>query len=367
MNSEVAGGPAKAGRLAGIFWLGVLVLAALSACGVGGAAVPGSPERPRLMAELPDGRHLAFRCSGRGAPTVLLESGFGADSRAWSKVQPALSRLTRVCAYDRAGYGFSDPGPPPRSGAVIAEDLDAALQALRIEGPFVLVGHSAGGLYARLLAARRLHEVEGLVVLDGTVEQLAPPGQDGLDGIRRRVQRCLAAAENATGDEAAPAGCQLAVSASPAESVQRWRDQLSELDAIFGDTSLHVMRMGPLLQDIPAYVITASQTAASAPQILSPEPRSLWELQHQVLASSFRIGFQRTVLSSHLVMVDRPDVVIQAATAMVEAARAGKPPPPLPPSETDLPSPDAPSLDPGRLLSPGAERFFYHLRELGGL
>ncbi|MGH6965185.1 MAG: alpha/beta fold hydrolase, partial [Phenylobacterium sp.] len=86
---------------------------------------------------------------------MLLESGFGAGAFAWGQAQPIVARTTRVCSYDRAGYGFSDPGPSPRDGAAIARDLDAALRRAGERGPFVIVGHSAGGLYARLFAARR--------------------------------------------------------------------------------------------------------------------------------------------------------------------------------------------------------------------
>src|ERR1700739_629823 len=69
------------------------------------------------MVRLPDGRRLALRCSGQGSPTVLLESGSAGASLGWSKVQPTIAQTTRVCSYDRAGYGLSDPGPPPRDGA----------------------------------------------------------------------------------------------------------------------------------------------------------------------------------------------------------------------------------------------------------
>ncbi|MBL8555002.1 MAG: alpha/beta hydrolase [Phenylobacterium sp.] len=326
-----------------------ILLAAATVAGCGGTFGPAQAEdaTPGTLVPLEDGRRINLRCVGRGSPTVILESGFSAYSRAWTKVQPALARTTRVCAYDRAGYGFSDPGPLPRDGAAIARDLDRALEAAKEEGPYVLVGHSAGGLYARLFAARRPGEVRGLVLLDPTVEALAPPGRDGLTGIRRRVQRCLAAAEarpQPAPQDPAWEGCVPGWAddhvRKAARDPETWRDQLSELDAIFGRTSEQVARLGGLLGDVPAYVITASDTAASAQQVGLIKPQSLAELQHLRLALSFGPGFQRTVYSSHLVMIDRPEVVIEAVSAMVKAARADSRPEPLPPSETTTLEPD---------------------------
>lgn len=320
--------------------------------GCGASAVFGGPAAgPGRLVELPDGRRLNFRCSGRGEPLVLLESGFGGDSTGWAHVQPLIARTTRICAYDRAGYGFSDPGPLPRDGAAAARDLDQALDAAGLPGPYVVVGHSAGALYGRLFAARRPQEVLGFVFVDPTVEGRARPGADGLDAMRRRLQRCLAAAEASpqppTGDAlwdgcASPRGGKQAE--ARAHRPETWRNQLSELNAIFDATSQEVARIGELLEEAPAYVITASDTAAAAPTVGYDRPQSIWELQHLRLALRFRDGSQRTVLSSHLIQNDRPEVVADAVTAMVKAIRAGTPPEPLAPSETatEAAFPDAP-------------------------
>jgi len=316
----------------------------LSGCRDGGLlpAAAQADQRPGRLVTLPSGQVVNLNCTGRGSPTVLFESGFGAGPGAWGKVQPQLSRQTRVCSYDRAGYGFSDPGPLPRDGAATARDLDEALDAARIEGPYIVVGHSAGGLYGRLFAARRPGEVQGLVLLDPTMEQLAPtPGvNDGLDGIRRRVRRCLADAEATpplSPDDPAWSGC---IGRTPSEHdwavarrAETWRNQLSELDSLFGRTSEEVMRLGDLLKGVPIYVITASDTAAAANKVGYDKPQSIWELQHIRLALSAEHGSQQTVLSSHLIVNDRPEVVIEAVLTMVRAARAGQPPEPLPPNE----------------------------------
>src|SRR5258706_14151778 len=159
-------------------------------------------ERPGRLVTLPDHRRLNLRCSGQGAPLVLLESGFGAGSIAWPKLQPMIAAATRVCSYDRAGYGFSDPGPPPRHGAAIARDLDYALSAAVLRGPYIVVGHSAGALYAQLFAGRRRKEVVGLVLIDPSVTYqdrrmaaIFGSGAGSMEPIRRRGQRRLAATE----------------------------------------------------------------------------------------------------------------------------------------------------------------------------
>src|SRR3954454_13473056 len=100
--------------------------------------------RPATLVDVGDGRKLNLRCSGEGAPVVMLESGATADSMAWHKVQPSIAKGTRVCAYDRAGFGFSDDGPLPRDLDADAKDLHALIHAAKIATPVVLVGHSLG-------------------------------------------------------------------------------------------------------------------------------------------------------------------------------------------------------------------------------
>ncbi|WP_068876350.1 alpha/beta fold hydrolase [Phenylobacterium sp. CCH9-H3] len=345
----------------------VALLALLTGCGSLGGEAGSAYARAGALVRLPDGRQLNLRCSGSGSPTILLESGFGASSSAWYKVQPALARTTRVCAYDRAGSGFSDPGPLPRDGGAIARDLEQALAAARIKGPFVIVGHSAGGLYARVFAARQPRDVVGLVLLDTTVERRAPrPVGDGLDGIRRRVQRCLAVSElqpQPADSDPQWSGCLPAKGDAHAREVARrpdtWRNQLSELDSIFGRTSDQVFRAAGVLRDIPLYVVTASDTAAAAPSYGFDKPQSVLVLQHQAIARAADAGSQQTVLSSHMIMFDRPDVVVSAVEEMVRASRAGRAPQPLPPAETDLPSTDELFGPPGAPIDP--------LRPPGGL
>lgn len=329
-------------------WAAALLTMALAiggGCRPVAGALAGALERPGKAVRLPDGRAVNMRCSGSGAPTVILEAGFGADSRAWFKVQPTVARTTRTCSYDRAGYGFSDPGPLPRDGAAIARDLDQALVEAGIDGPFIVVGHSAGGLYARLFAARRLSDVAGLVFLDSTVEQLAPEAPldaDGLGGIRKRLQNCLAqslALAHSPDEQGRPVCASRPQGSGPKslrDPPEVWRNQLSELDNIFRRTSLETGRVGDLLAAIPAHVISASDTAAAAPRVGLERPLSTWELRHQHLAARFHVASHQTILSSHLVMVDRPDAVIASILELVLATRQGRTPAPLPLSEWTL-------------------------------
>jgi pimeloyl-ACP methyl ester carboxylesterase len=112
--------------------------------------------------------HLAVTGDESARPTVILDSGMVSFSSNWAWVQPELAKVTRVVAYDRAGLGWSDPGPRPRDAGQCAKELYAALQDLGITGPFVLAGHSYGGLTVRAFAALYPDEVAGMVLVDGS-------------------------------------------------------------------------------------------------------------------------------------------------------------------------------------------------------
>jgi pimeloyl-ACP methyl ester carboxylesterase len=112
------------------------------------------------------GHQLHLACTGQGSPTVILETGLGASSSAWALVRPAVASSTRACAYDRAGLGWSQAGPEPRDAQRISSELHALLQAAGEPGPHVLVGHSNGGLYARMAASMYPTEVAGVVLIE---------------------------------------------------------------------------------------------------------------------------------------------------------------------------------------------------------
>jgi pimeloyl-ACP methyl ester carboxylesterase len=111
-------------------------------------------------------RSLNLRCTGKGEPVVILEAGGNADSSTWYRVQPQLAELTRVCAYDRARFGFSDGGPLPRDLDANVSDLRALIEAAKISRPVLLVGHSMGSNIVRRFAQRFPEQVVGLVLVD---------------------------------------------------------------------------------------------------------------------------------------------------------------------------------------------------------
>jgi len=114
------------------------------------------------------GHRLHVRCSGEGRPTVVLETGALAMSSLWGWVEPQVAVHTRVCSYDRAGLGWSEPGPEPRDGLHIAKELRALLQIAGEEPPYVLVGHSFGGLLVLVYADQSPEDVAGLLLLDSS-------------------------------------------------------------------------------------------------------------------------------------------------------------------------------------------------------
>jgi pimeloyl-ACP methyl ester carboxylesterase len=117
-------------------------------------------------------RSLWLTCTGVGKPTVLLEAGHAETAETWAPLVPQLSSFTRICSYDRAGLGQSDPpGPGQRTGVSVVTDLHALLVAARETGPFVMVGHSLGGAFVRLYANEHPENVAGMVLVDAVHER----------------------------------------------------------------------------------------------------------------------------------------------------------------------------------------------------
>ena len=150
-------------------------------------------ETPRPPGRLVDiGTHrLHLHCAGAGAPTVVFDAALGASSLSWSLVQPSIARVTRACAYDRAGFGWSEGGLMPRTAGRIADELHQLLEIAAVPGPYILVGHSYGGLVMRVFAARHAAAVAGLVLIEPAIpEEWVTPSPEQHALIRRGVRLC---------------------------------------------------------------------------------------------------------------------------------------------------------------------------------
>jgi pimeloyl-ACP methyl ester carboxylesterase len=160
-------------------WLLYPVIAVLAIAAVGGgyetvrAATDTEPSMPGQLIDV-GGYGLHLHCTGSGSPTVVLQPGGGEMSSNMGWVAPAVARETRVCVYDRAGRGWSEPADTTQDATQIATDLHTLLQGAGVTGPYVLAGHSFGGLYVLTYAARYPEEVAGMVLVDTTAPAAEP-------------------------------------------------------------------------------------------------------------------------------------------------------------------------------------------------
>jgi pimeloyl-ACP methyl ester carboxylesterase len=163
-------------------WLLCPVLVILALFAVGGgyerisqSTAPAVAMRGQLVDVGPYRLHL--QCHGSRGPTVILEPGAGGSAASMGLIAPAVARDSRVCVYDRAGRGWSGPAASPPDGAQIATDLHTLLNRAQVPGPYVLAGHSFGGLYVRTYAAKYPEQVAGLVLVDSTAANNKPVSQ----------------------------------------------------------------------------------------------------------------------------------------------------------------------------------------------
>jgi pimeloyl-ACP methyl ester carboxylesterase len=137
------------------------------------------------------GHALHLMCAGRGSPAVIFDAALGASSLSWSLVLPDVARVTQACAYDRAGMGWSDTGPLPRTAGRIERELHELLVRANVQPPYILVGHSFGGLAAQLFAARHHDETAGLVLIEPALpEDWSEPSESDRKLIDRGVRLC---------------------------------------------------------------------------------------------------------------------------------------------------------------------------------
>ncbi|HEX5547945.1 MAG TPA: alpha/beta hydrolase [Ktedonobacterales bacterium] len=174
--------PSKRRRRGWLVWLGGIVAVLLGLTllgalyeGVAEAADIRAYPAPGQMVDV-GGYRLHINCVGTGSPTVVIDAGLGDWSASWSSwVQPDVARTTRVCAYDRAGLGWSEAGPLPRTAERFTHELHTLLHNARVPGPYVLVGHSSGGLTVRVFAHEYAAEVAGVVLVESMHPSQAKP------------------------------------------------------------------------------------------------------------------------------------------------------------------------------------------------
>src|SRR5215212_9078033 len=156
-----------------LLWLVVVLLVLAFAGAIYQAIATALAERaypaPGEMIDV-GGYSLHINCVGQGSPTVVLDAGWGDFSAPWVRVQQDVSSATRVCAYDRAGMGWSEMSPEPRDAEQITSELHTLLKGAGIDGPYVLVGHSLGGISMQTYAHRYPEEVAGVVLVDSSFD-----------------------------------------------------------------------------------------------------------------------------------------------------------------------------------------------------
>jgi len=240
-----------------------------------------------------EGRRVYLDCRGSGSPTVILEAGIGSDARSWGSVFPTLARETRTCAYSRANRWGSDPRGTHTVAEAVA-DLQAALAAAGEQAPFVLVGHSLGDVYVRVLAGRYPGEVAGLVLVD-------PFGPDRFRRLIARASPDLARAWQADLDR----------NLAAVRTVER-------LDWPASEAELGAVNLG----DLPVEVVIVPQPFDVDPGIPDAERAGLaQEWRDGIEAISGRVRLTLAPGSSHMIQWDRPDLVVAAVGRLVQTVR----------------------------------------------
>jgi pimeloyl-ACP methyl ester carboxylesterase len=250
------------------------------------------------------GRCMAMVATGQRGPTVVLETGLGAESAEWSQVQEGLEGFVRAIRYDRAGRGASDPAPGPRTARDMVEDLRLMLRRAGEAGPFVLVGHSFGGLIARIFADAYRDEVAGLVLVDSLHED----------------QFAVFAPTFPPARASEPPG----LTATRAFWTGGWRDPGATMERIDMPASLDQGRSISSLDDLPVRILTAGTylNQADVPAPIRPVLQGLWmELQRQFVDLSTRAEQIVFPECGHFVQRDDPGAVIDAVCQVVSQAR----------------------------------------------
>ncbi|MEQ1654985.1 MAG: alpha/beta hydrolase [Nitrospira sp.] len=290
------------------------------------------------------GHRLHLYCTGEGSPTVVLEAMGTGWSVYWGKVQPELSKTTRVCSYDRAGFGWSESGPLPRTGAQMAKELHQLLTGGGISGPYVLVGHSLGGFVARLYRQAHPDDVAGIVLVDAGHEQqfeqdqfkkFAAPGTIVFPIIRAltavgltRLLFSLDATPSffATQEAGVPSDMRPLLRVGWMQS--RYFKTMTDEGAALEETGRQAARAGSL-GDLPLNVLTATGPIwwPGTPPTIDPAAfRTMW-LGLQAGLTNLSTNNRQVFAdhSSHFMNFDQPELIVEAIRQMVTTVRPAQP------------------------------------------
>jgi len=277
------------------------------------------------------GYKLHIYCIGHGSPTVILDAGLGDSFTSWQKVQAQIAKFTRVCSYDRAGIGYSDSSPRPRTSRIFAEELHQLLQNAPVPSPYILVGHSMGGFDVRLYARSYRSDVAGMVLVDSShpeQQKRFPPALNDLDATWLREQEFF--------EFAMPFGVPRLLGFCGNDDAVRAvecnfhtaRESVEELKAI-SESAAQTAAAGSL-GDMPLVVLShdPEMPQPDMPEDLVKPFNDTWQQMQEELAQ-LSTRSKRVVArnSGHYIQLDRPDLVIEAVRSVVEQERQAQPVP----------------------------------------
>ena len=280
------------------------------------------------------GYKMHINCTGQGNPTVILEAGQSDYSLIWAYVQPEVAETTRVCSYDRAGYGWSEPSPYPRRANVEVEELHTLLVNANIGGPYVLVGHSLGGMLVRVFAHNYPDEVVGMVLVDSFHEErpirnpeITKLNQEAVGQLRMfsfmSSIGLMALAPQSIPNRGFPDDiyAQYQAITATTDFFETWiSESLAVPDSAAEVLALHITNFG----NLPLTVLSAGQWDA-IPSISDAENQQLWTAfqvqQSELVALSSEAKQVVAEQSSHHIQLDQPSLVIDAIREMVDALR----------------------------------------------
>ena len=279
---------------------------------------------PGLLVDV-GGYKMHIVCAGSGSPAVILDSGLGDSYLVWRKVQPQIAGFTQVCSYDRAGLGYSEASPHPRTSKDIAEELHSLLHNAKISAPYILVGHSMGGFDVRLYTGLYRSEVAGIVLVDAShpdQKKRFPPAVNDLDASWIRQAEFM--------EFAMPLGVTrlLGFCGSDAEvraatcNFHTAREGVAELKA-FRESADQTASTGSL-GGMPLAVLShdPEKPQPGLPEDLVKPINDAWQQMQEELAHlSVRSTHTIAKNSGHYIQIDRPDVVIDAVRKIVDEAR----------------------------------------------